>query len=255
MQLRGAFQSHVLRLCAFQILVEALVCKSNECLGKVGLWLINIEKFEIPTDHAGNRNLRAPQAKHTKYGAQISDKHLSVLNYENRSVRPALQNMLDPPRFGHQWLVAPPISWPWTMTRLIRSVSQMHLHIFDICSSSWPMSVSGPSHVFAPSLRTSCNFCSRLPMGDTSPQTARCLADATLPEARLSWAKRVSLVKESTKRWHLPSHAEHELCKVCICTSHLELVGLKKCLPTTFKHDIWYKLKRSYRSKILALSM
>ena len=113
MQLHGAFQSHVLRLCALQILLEALVCKSNKCLGKVGLWLINIEKYhEIPTDHAGNRNLRAPQARHTKYGAQISEKHLSVLNYENRSVRPALQNMLDPPRFGHQWLVAPPISWP-----------------------------------------------------------------------------------------------------------------------------------------------
>ena len=142
MQLHGAFQSHVLRLCALQILLEALVCKSNKCLGKVGLWLINIEKYhEIPTDHAGNRNLRAPQAKHTKYGAQISDKHLSVLNYENRSVRPALQNMLDPPRFGHQWLVAPPISWPWTMTRLMRSVSHMHLHIFDAFADpvSWSL--------------------------------------------------------------------------------------------------------------------
>lgn len=102
-------------------------------------------------------------------------------------------------------------------------------------SSSWPMSVSAPSHVFAPSLRTSCNFCSRLPLGDTSPQTVGCLADATLPEASLSWAKRVSLVKESTKRWHLPSHAEHELCKVCICTSHLELVGLKKMLANNLQ--------------------
>lgn len=49
MQLHGAFQSHVLRLCALQILLEALVCKSDKCLGKVGLWLINLEKYPLIT--------------------------------------------------------------------------------------------------------------------------------------------------------------------------------------------------------------
>ena len=268
MQLYGAFQSHVLRLCALQILLEALVCKSNECLGNICFLLNDIKQYALITLVTGSCG-----ATGKAYQIWCSNQWQALERLES------WRTYLWDPHFKicsvHQDLA---INGQW---HLQSHGLELWLGWCDLQSRSFciylhddfadPVSWSGSLKFDMLKLMANVRICtitrfrpkpqnfmkllipSSTRMGDTSPQI-RCLANAALPEARLSWVKRVSHLG-STKRWHLPSHAEHELRKVCICTFHLELVGLKKRLPTIFKNDIWYTLKESYLPKILALSM